>query len=264
LKVAEVRWQLQMRREAGDDEGAEQLKEEKFLYRMWDLSQFMKVLKQRFTQWFNKRHGRKGTLWEDRFKSVLVEDGWTARVMAAYIDLNPVRAGMVEDPRRYRWSGYGEAVAGRKVAREGLQRMMFEYEQMRGSEAVAAREVADWRRVAAGYRQILYMDGGEGPETEGSGGGGETGTRRRKGFTRKEVEAVLAKGGKLSEGEILGGRVRYFIDGVMVGTKEFVENSYRLSRERFGPKRTTGARRMRGVESELHTARALQVDALGS
>ena len=117
----------------------------------------------------------------------------------------------------------------------------------------------------AGYRQILYMDGGEGPETEESGGGGgETGTRRRKGFTRKEVEAVLAKGGKLSEGEILGGRVRYFIDGVMVGTKEFVENSYRLSRERFGPKRTTGARRMRGVETELHTARALQVDALGS
>ena len=264
FEMAGIRWELEHYRAQDNERGAEALRQ-RYLSRMWDLSAFMKILKQRFTQWFNPQSGRHGTLWEERFKSLLVEDGHAARVVAAYIDLNPVRAGMVEDPRSYRWSGYGEAVAGRKVAREGLQRMMFEYEQMRGNEAVAAREVADWRRVAAGYRQILYMDGGEGPETEESGGGGgETGTRRRKGFTRKEVEAVLAKGGKLSEGEILGGRVRYFIDGVMVGTKEFVENSYRLSRERFGPKRTTGARRMRGVESELHTARALQVDALGS
>lgn len=90
LHVAEVKHQLALRREAGDDEGAERFKQEKYLYRMWDLSQFMKVLKQRFTQWFNKRHGRKGTLWEDRFKSVLVEDGYTALVMSAYIDLNPV------------------------------------------------------------------------------------------------------------------------------------------------------------------------------
>jgi hypothetical protein len=40
---------------------------------MWDVSAFMKLLKQRFTQWFNRRRGRKGTLWEERFKSVLVE-----------------------------------------------------------------------------------------------------------------------------------------------------------------------------------------------
>ena len=101
------------------DEGAEQFKAKKYLYRMWDLSQFMKVLKQRFTQWFNKRHGRRGTLWEDRFKSVLVEDGYTARVMSAYIDLNPLRAGIVNDPARYRWSSYGAAVAGDRLARGG-------------------------------------------------------------------------------------------------------------------------------------------------
>ena len=101
------------------DEGAEQFKAKKYLYRMCDLSQFMKVLKQRFTQWFNKRHGRRGTLWEDYFKSVLVEDGYTARVMSAYIDLNPLRAGIVNDPARYRWSSYGAAVAGDRLARGG-------------------------------------------------------------------------------------------------------------------------------------------------
>jgi hypothetical protein len=35
---------------------------------MWDVSAFMKLLKQRFTQWFNRQRGRKGTLWEERFK----------------------------------------------------------------------------------------------------------------------------------------------------------------------------------------------------
>jgi putative transposase len=51
-------------------------------------------------------------LWEDRFKSVIVESGVAARTIAAYIDLNPVRAGMATDPADYRWSSYGEAVGG--------------------------------------------------------------------------------------------------------------------------------------------------------
>ena len=90
------------------------LLQEKFTNRMGDLSEFMKMLKWRFSCWFNKKHGRVGTLWESRFKSVLVEDGVAARTMAAYIDLNPVRAGMVSDPKDYRWCSYAEAVAGGK------------------------------------------------------------------------------------------------------------------------------------------------------
>ena len=69
----------------------------RYTYRMHDLSEFMKGVMQRFTQWFNGRHKRSGTLWERRFKSVVVEDGLALRTMAAYIDLNPVRAGMVSD-----------------------------------------------------------------------------------------------------------------------------------------------------------------------
>jgi REP element-mobilizing transposase RayT len=102
----------------------------RFSYRMHSLSQFMKGLLIRFTRWFNRTHGRTGTLWEERFKSVIVESGVAARTMAAYIDLNPVRAGMVHDPADYRWSSYGEAVGGGKKgdgkkAREGLVRAYF-------------------------------------------------------------------------------------------------------------------------------------------
>ena len=63
----------------------------------------MKELKERFSRWFNKRHGRRGMLWQDRYRSVLVEDGDALRTMAAYIDLNPVRAGLIDDPKDYRW-----------------------------------------------------------------------------------------------------------------------------------------------------------------
>ncbi|MCC5023584.1 MAG: hypothetical protein J6386_12735 [Candidatus Synoicihabitans palmerolidicus] len=92
---------------------------------MGDVSAFMKLLKQRFSVWFKRSHGRFGTLWAERFKSVLVEGRRNPlRTIAAYIDLNAVRAGWVEDPADYRFCGYGEAVAGRLVARRGLSRIL--------------------------------------------------------------------------------------------------------------------------------------------
>ena len=102
----------QMRKDGREAAVAERLGE--FTRRLCDLSVFVKEVKERFSRWYNKRHERKGTLWMDRFKSVLVEGGHrddspdALRTMAAYIDLNPVRAKLVEDPAEYRWSGYGE------------------------------------------------------------------------------------------------------------------------------------------------------------
>lgn len=64
-------------------------------------------------------------MWEDRYQSVQVEDDETAmRTIAAYIDINPVRAKIVEDPKDYRWSGYGEAVSGGEAARAGLTHLV--------------------------------------------------------------------------------------------------------------------------------------------
>ena len=156
-EVRGIAWQLRELRKHSTNDAAEAFRD-KFFRRMWDLSQFMKTLKQRFTRWFNRTHGRRGTLWEERFKSVLVEDGHAARTMAAYIDLNPVRAGIVEDPKDYRWCGYAEAVAGKERAREGLQRVMFEEEAAVNSEELALGFLLSWRRTAYRYRQILHMD----------------------------------------------------------------------------------------------------------
>jgi len=77
------------------------------------LSLLMKHLGQRYAQHFNRVHGRTGTLWEGRFKSSLVHDESYLFTCQRYIELNPVRARIVDDPWDYPWVSY-RANAGRE------------------------------------------------------------------------------------------------------------------------------------------------------
>jgi putative transposase len=123
---------------------------------MGDLSQFMKLLKQRFSIWFNRNHRRFGTLWAERFKSDLVEaNPELLGIMAAYIDLNGVRAGLAADPKDYRFCGYAEAVVGSAIARKGLA-------------AIFGSTAQSWPEVQAGYRQRLFGTGAESREHGGT------------------------------------------------------------------------------------------------
>ncbi|MFZ4873989.1 transposase [Janthinobacterium sp. Mn2066] len=69
-------------------------------------SALMKALNQRYTQYFNWRYGRSGSVWEGRYKSCLVQGERYLLICQRYIELNPVRAGMVAMPGQYRWSSY--------------------------------------------------------------------------------------------------------------------------------------------------------------
>ncbi len=71
------------------------------------LSEFMREIKQTFSRFYNARHNRRGYFWGDRFKSVIIEDGRTTIHCLAYIDLNPIRAGLVRRPEEYRWCSMG-------------------------------------------------------------------------------------------------------------------------------------------------------------
>ena len=79
--------------------------------RMYDISVFTKELKGSFAQWFNQRHHRYGVLWAERFKSVLLEGGEAVAAVAAYIELNPVRAALCADPKDYCYCGYISRIA---------------------------------------------------------------------------------------------------------------------------------------------------------
>lgn len=95
-----------------------------FRRRMYDISEFTKTLKQRYSVWYCANHQKEdggkieGTIWQGRFHSVLVEATQKAlTAVAAYIDLNPVRAKIVKDAKVYRWSGYGAAKRGESKAK---------------------------------------------------------------------------------------------------------------------------------------------------
>lgn len=236
-----------------------------YLLRMHDLSEFMKGLLQRFTRWFNRRHERVGTLWENRFKSVIVESGTPARAVAAYIDLNPVRAGICTDPADYRWSGYGEAVGagagtvGGRAARGGLVRALL-------CAAGADADATQWHEVSGRYRLLLK----QAIERKGRGGGATVRQGNEAGAVSSPAMAGFdhlkpdEDGFQIEMGfaEMLMKRVRYFSAGAVIGSKDCVELCFESARERFGPKRRTGARRLRGdaaaAANVIWTARDLQ------
>ncbi|MFC1773499.1 transposase [Pseudomonadota bacterium] len=74
----------------------------------------MKNLGQRYVQYINRTYRRSGTLWEGRFKSCLAQSETYVMTCYRYIELNPVRAGMVYHPRDYRWSSYRANAEGGK------------------------------------------------------------------------------------------------------------------------------------------------------
>lgn len=249
-EVEHVRELLRQRESVGDRTGLAELRE-RFLYRMWNLSEFMKSLKQRFSQWFNAKHDRSGTLWENTFRSVVVEDGHALRIMAAYIDLNPVRAGIVKAPEDYRWSSYAEALAGRKAARAGISRTMAkraDFFEEQSERPRAARP--SWRKVIADYRALLFQDGLEVRD-------GATGQVKRRGVSEAAARRAQEESGQLSESALLHQRMRHFTEGMAIGSRSFLEEIFEQARDVFGPQRQSGARRIRNIETELCALRDL-------
>jgi hypothetical protein len=163
----------------------------------------MKTVKQRFSIWFNQNHSRFGTLWAERFTSTIVEGNhhFAMRTVAAYIDLNPVRAGIVRDPKDYRWCGYGEAeaVGGKMV--QGLRSTMVEGAKL------------DDATVLAEYRMKLF----------GKGSAPKRGDSRSASIPITELEKTLKSGGKLNVEQRLRLRMRWLTKGAIIGGQQFVD-----------------------------------------
>ena len=74
------------------------------------LPKMMQAVGRAYVRYFNLRHHRSGTLWEGRYRSNLIETERYLLACMVYIDLNPVRAGMVEQPQDYRWSSHRHCI----------------------------------------------------------------------------------------------------------------------------------------------------------
>jgi len=210
-----------------------------YLARIGELSVFMKELKQRFSIWFNAKHDRQGTLWSSRFRSVLIENSpQVLRLVASYIDLNPVRAGLVKDPKDYRWCGYSQAVSGERRAQEGLRALITVCGRCGDSESAALT----WRKIAEEYRVLLF-----GKSVALEDGGGKI---IRKGPDPALVAEVIAAKGKLSSVELFQLRVRHLTEGTALGSAAFLQRLIDHRPAQVSSKRITAARPVGQLEDE--------------
>jgi len=219
----------------------------RFQARMNCVSEFMKTVKQCFTQWYNVKNDRSGTVWNARFKSVLVEPGSDAMShMAAYIDLNPLRAYLEEKPEEYRWCGYAEALAGGARAQAGIERL-YESE---GTLALGSGKgaAADWQVIGKRYRMLMFE--------RGVAKSDRWGNEIRPGFDREQIEAVLKRGGSLPWHALARCRVKYFTEGLVLGTAEYIESHEAKIRALLGLKRARSAKRLHEFSgTDLHVFR---------
>ncbi len=180
------------------------------------LSEFMREIKVGFARFYNRRHNRRGYFWGDRFKSVIVENGQTLINCLAYIDLNPLRAGLVERPEEYRWNSLGyHTQTGNKDNFLSLDFGLKEF------------GVVDAEERLKRYRRYVYEAGAI--------------DRPEKLVARVIDKSILEKEQnndfELRRIQRFRYRTRYFTDSGIIGTKEFVSANYARFKDLFMSKR---------------------------
>jgi len=223
----------------------DELVEEKlarFRERMYNLPEFMKDLKQRYSKWFNFVNERKGTLFEERYKSVLVEDGTALRMMAAYIELNPVRAGIVEDPTDFQYSGYAQAVANNVDRQRGIRTIMTDPRDPKNYGPKGKLRILPWKTIEPRYRYWLFERGRESHHRDGR--------QKKRGFTSDQYHAAR-RAAKQDEGEIPHvsklvvptsaplsplEKSRTMTEALVLGGRKFVEGTIQELSEKIGMK----------------------------
>jgi putative transposase len=236
--------QQQLDRYRQQPDGSAQIQRllDRYRSRMYDLSVFIKELKGGFAQGYNQRHERSGVLWSERFKSVLVQEGEALAAVAAYIELNPVRAGLCTDPKDYRYCGYAEALAkGCPLARQGIRTIL------------GLRETTSWGELSRQYRTYLFVQGSS------------NSADRAPAFDLDSAQRVVEQQkGELALSQRLLCRIRYFSDGVILGSQCFVESHFNRLKQELGYKRHRAATRLTALGSpSLWVFRDLRIRTIG-
>lgn len=196
------------------------------LRRRWgDISCFIQDLKQRFSRWYNRIHDGHGHVWAERFKSVLLQGDRALLACMVYVELNSVRAGIVNCPEEYRFCGLSHFLTGGRAAHwldfSTLTTILPSVRQ-----SLDAPTAGNYLKR---YLEIIYHEGMV--EREGKAS-----------IPLKDVER--AQGMDFSGSEILSfrRRIRYFTEGVILGSRSYCEEKYHEFRSYFGPKREKDSR----------------------
>ncbi len=203
-----------------------------------NLSEFVREIKVGFTRYYNKRHNRRGYFWGGRFKSVIVEKGETLINCLAYIDLNPIRAGLVERPEDYRWNSLGYHV--QTDNKDGFLSTDF------GLKEFNVKSEKERIRL---YRKYVY----------------ETGAIQRSDQQQSKIidEKIVVKEQKknfeISRKDRFVYRTRYFTDSGVIGTKEFVFANYQRFKGVFMSKREKVPKAVAGLDGIYSLKRLTEI-----
>jgi len=191
------------------------------------LSEFVREIKVGFARYYNRRHNRRGYFWGDRFKSVIVDKGETLVNCLAYIDLNPLRAGIVDRPEDYRWSSLGY-----HIQTENKDRFLSTDFGLKEFSVKSKKE-----RIIR-YRRYVY----------------EAGALNRPDKMQSQVinAKVVAKERKrsfeISRVDRFRYRTRYFTDSGIIGSKEFVAAHYQRFKHLFYSKHEKKPKPIKGLD----------------
>lgn len=166
---------------------------EHFNRRIFDVSEFMRNIQARFAKWYNLKRRRKGKLWGDRFKSTLLEDEKALRDCLYYVELNAVRANIVQRPEEYE----GGSLFHREIKTDKWMMNIL--------DIVPAKS----RKTAlSDYKAGIYYRGNV-----------------RTKASQKEIPDHIIKEEEKRGFKTRGAyskRVRYFVNGVAIGSREFI------------------------------------------
>jgi REP element-mobilizing transposase RayT len=192
------------------------------------LSEFVREIKVGFARYYNRRHNRRGYFWGDRFKSVIVDKGETLINCLAYIDLNPLRAGIVSRPEDYRWNSLGYHVQTNN--RDNFLSTDFGLKEF---------NVKSKKERIRRYRKYVYEAGavnkpekGKTPEKYAPLSQVNS-TGQAKVIGDKILEKERNRGFELSRSDRFRYRTRYFTDSGVIGSKEFVSKTYMRFKHHF-------------------------------
>jgi REP-associated tyrosine transposase len=166
----------------------------------------MREIKVGFARFYNRRNNRRGYFWGDRFKSVIVEKGETLINCLAYIDLNPLRAGLVERPEQYRWNSLGYHVQTNN--RDNFLSTDFGLKEF---------NIKSKKERIRRYRRFIYEAGSVSKPEKGN----------VKVIDNKVLEKERRTGFELRRSDRFRYRTRYFTDSGIIGSKEFVAENYK-------------------------------------
>ena len=191
------------------------------------LSEFIREIKVGFARFYNRRHNRRGYFWGDRFKSVIVDKGETLVNCLAYIDLNPLRAGLVERPEQYRWNSLGY-----HIQTENKDKFLSTDFGLKEFNAKSRKE-----RIRR-YRRYVYEAGAlDRPDK-----------MQARVIDPKVVAKERKKDFEINRASRFRYRTRYFTDSGIIGSKEFVSKHYQRFKHLFHSKHEKKPKPVKGLD----------------